>query len=239
MSPHWQCYLLALRTASDIATTLQSRPPSPSSARGEAEQPGGSAAQRGIFSRGQHQETALAQVFQFVDAFGRTMVQGLSTLPYPTGGGRGLGLGGSVEGRGRPLSLAVVQERVDAVGLVAALGPCMARWRARCPETSAALLEVKCTVFCIYYFDGSTRAVQYSTVTYSKVRTLILVRCAVFRLGVLRLLCCLIRYAVFWFGASGLVCFFCFELACTALLWVILFWFGWAWFSLVQVGLVW
>lgn len=106
----------------------------------------GEAAGGGGFSRGggwrrQHEEAGLGQVLLFVEAFRSTMVEGLSTLPPPPSA-YGHFSGGGGEGGAR-LTLAIVQEKVDVVGLVAALTPWMARWRTQHPETSSALLEVR------------------------------------------------------------------------------------------------
>lgn len=125
LSSHWQCYLLALRTASDIANALHIRP----AERGGGGGDGASERRRG------HAEAGLNQVFQFVDAFGMTMLEGLSTVPPST-------VGGGVTVGGARVTLALVQERVDVVGLVSALGPWMPRWRAQHPDASSALLEV-------------------------------------------------------------------------------------------------
>lgn len=128
LSPHWQCYLLALRTASDLANALHFRS---AERHGEA-----SGRQRGH----EEEEAGLSQVFQFVDAFGVAMFEGLSTFPPSPGAGVGVG-----EAR---LTLALVQERVDVVGLVSALGPWMPRWRAQHPDASSALLEVSRLACC-------------------------------------------------------------------------------------------
>lgn len=62
----------------------------------------------------------------------------MSTLP-PSEGNVHVAAAAGVGGR---LTLALMQERVDVAGVVAALGPWMARWRAQHFDTSVDLLEV-------------------------------------------------------------------------------------------------
>ncbi|CAM9408559.1 unnamed protein product [Ectocarpus sp. 12 AP-2014] len=143
LSPHWQCYLLALRTTSDLTRTIHASKalssPLASNAvaarwtAGVASSSSSSSSSAGGVSRERmgprEAEAGLSQVFRFVDAFRETMVEGLSLVVSapPTGGGR--------------LTLALVQESVDVAGVVAALGPWMSRWRAQHPGTSTQLLE--------------------------------------------------------------------------------------------------
>ncbi|CAM9110574.1 unnamed protein product [Scytosiphon promiscuus] len=158
LSPHWRCYSLALRTVSDLAHALHaakgwSPPPSATPAAriqgtaGWATSGRTAAAARGVAPRegigAREAETGLAQVFHFVSVFRGTMVEGLSTLPpglsnanvtAAAGGGGGGRLGGR-------LTLALMQERVDVAGVVASLGPWMARWRAQHFDTSVDVLE--------------------------------------------------------------------------------------------------
>lgn len=139
LSPHWQCYLLALRTTSDLTRTIHaskalSSPLASNAVAARWTAGVASSSSAGGVSRERmgprEAEAGLAQVFRFVDAFRETMVEGLSlVVSVPrTGGGR--------------LTLAVVQESVDVAGVVAALGPWMSRWRAQHPGTSTQLLEV-------------------------------------------------------------------------------------------------
>ncbi|CAN0236352.1 unnamed protein product, partial [Ectocarpus fasciculatus] len=145
LSPHWQCYLLALRTTSDLARTIHASKALSSPLAGNAiaaRWTAGLASSSSSSSGGggggvsrermgpREAEAGLAQVFRFVDTFRGTMVEGLSmavSVPPPTGGGR--------------LTLSVLQESVDVAGVVASLGPWMSRWRAQHPGTSTQLLE--------------------------------------------------------------------------------------------------
>ncbi|CAM9317779.1 unnamed protein product, partial [Ectocarpus sp. 13 AM-2016] len=143
LSPHWQCYLLALRTTSDLTRTIHaskalSSPLASNAVAARwtacvASSSSSSSSSAGGVSRERmgprEAEAGLSQVFRFVDAFRETMVEGLSLVVSapPTGGAR--------------LTLAVVQESVDVAGVVAALGPWMSRWRAQHPGTSTQLLE--------------------------------------------------------------------------------------------------
>ncbi len=152
---------MALRTASDLARTLHSSPSSAGAAAaagiGGSSWPAAPARGGERRNRLEEEEQGLAQVFLFVETFRPTMVEGLSTLPPDPqavnaataaaagagagAGSNGAGSGGGGGGGGR-LTLALMQERVDVVGVVAALGPWMARWRAQHPDTSTDLLEV-------------------------------------------------------------------------------------------------
>ncbi|CAN0459481.1 unnamed protein product, partial [Ectocarpus sp. 8 AP-2014] len=144
LSLHWQCYLLALRTTSDLTRTIHASKAlsSPLASNAVAARwtagvasssSSSSSSSAGGVSRDRmgprEAEAGLSQVFRFVDAFRETMVVGLSLVVSapPTGGGR--------------LTLAGVQESVDVAGVVAALGPWMSRWRAQHPGTSTQLLE--------------------------------------------------------------------------------------------------
>lgn len=181
LSGHWRCYLLALRTASDLARTLMAMHSTSNSStttvhsaagaggggtataswrtsrssNGSSSYSWGGVREGGGKGMGQREaaEAGLAQVFLFIETFRPTMVEGLSTLPpsanpAPAAAAAAAGFGGGGGGGGR-LTLALMQERVDVVGVVAALGPWMARWRAQHPDTSTDLLEVR-LLFCFF-----------------------------------------------------------------------------------------
>ena len=142
-----------MRTTSDLAGSFHDAkmPPNRSSTLSRQPQPVPARypSVRGISS--EDAEAGLETVFQFVEAFRGIMVEGLSTLPpspavRTPAAGRGSSVFGGGDGGGRPgtrLTLALLQERLDIVGLVGALGPCIPRWRAQHPDTSVALLEVR------------------------------------------------------------------------------------------------
>lgn len=131
-SPHWRCYSLALRTVSDLARAIHSTRAAPLGPRSRSRFPG-----TGGLPPADYGQEGLSQVLLFVEMFQGAIVEGLS-MPSPSAGGGGIG---GTDGGAR-FTLALIQERVDLVGLVAALGPGMSRWRAQYPDTSAALLEV-------------------------------------------------------------------------------------------------
>lgn len=93
------------------------------------------------------EEIGLRQVFHFVEAFSGTMTEGLcsfssSAVAMATSSDASGGRGGRGGGPGL-ITLCLLQERLDVVAVVAALGPWMARWRAQQPKASTIILEVR------------------------------------------------------------------------------------------------
>lgn len=121
--------------------------------RGEAKRPWGD-------EKGSKAELGMRQVFRFVKLFAGTMAEGLS----PPHGGE---LPGGADPRNSEaissgtsaMTLALVQEHVDIVAVVSALGPWMARWRLQEPDISAELLEVSNGAMRV---RGITKLILYS-----------------------------------------------------------------------------